>query len=169
MAKVDRSRFPPGEWDSEPDELFWVDAETGLECWIHRSFLGSLCGYVGVRQGSRLHGIKYSAGDVEGVRVHGGLTFSGSLTEATAGMWFFGFDCAHFSDYAPGMHVPGLSHDYRDIGVYRDIAYVQREVASLALQIQELNGRPVRTRKPAPEPKPKLKVIGSFKRVVELE
>lgn len=45
----DKTDWPRGEWDNEPDKKQWKDEETGLPCLIVRSkATGSLCGYVGV-------------------------------------------------------------------------------------------------------------------------
>jgi len=44
----DKSGWPSGEWNSEPDRKQWEDADTGLPCVILRGPMGALCGYVGV-------------------------------------------------------------------------------------------------------------------------
>lgn len=72
--------------------------------------------------------------------MHGGITYSGELEDMavylpdhyrkTKWPWFFGFDCAHYTDYLPEM--PGLG------GEYRDIAYVRKEVEKLALQLADM-------------------------------
>lgn len=55
-------------------------------------------------------------------------------------MWWLGFDCAHAFDLSPAMEArmrelmpnePRMRSD-----VYRDLGYVQGEVASLAAQAQ---------------------------------
>lgn len=54
-------------------------------------------------------------------------------------VWWFGFDCAHYQDLAPGLaalmdHRP----DYRSGLAYRDVGYVAGEVWSLAKQLDAL-------------------------------
>ena len=53
-------------------------------------------------------------------------------------VWWFGFDCSHYMDLAPGeratMREIGFDRSDRD-EVYRDWAYVEREIASLAKQL----------------------------------
>jgi hypothetical protein len=50
-------------------------------------------------------------------------------------VWWFGFDCAHLGDLAPGMLRAGFDGFQGD--VYRDVNYVAREVTSLAAQLAE--------------------------------
>lgn len=46
-----KSEWGPGPWQDEPDEKYWTDAVTRLDCCILRAQVtGSLCGYVGVDQ-----------------------------------------------------------------------------------------------------------------------
>lgn len=50
-------------------------------------------------------------------------------------VWWFGFDCSHAGDVAPG-----YERSYSDHGdVYRDIEYVKAEVRSLAKQLAALS------------------------------
>lgn len=102
---------------------------------------------------------------LEGIDVHGGLSFAGGYIERAdpssgichvpaAGepdtVWWFGFDCCHAFDLAPklALHrkemdalLPAPPRLLADIerahlkDVYRDIPYVQAEVASLAKQL----------------------------------
>lgn len=58
---TDKSSWPRGEWDDEPDKTQWTDETTGLACLIVRNPMGALCGYVGVPTTHVLHGIKYNA------------------------------------------------------------------------------------------------------------
>ena len=139
---IDKSSWPKGPWNDEPDKRQWQDPETGMACLIVRSPVGALCGYVGVPPGHPLHGKEYKEPEV---MVHGGLTFSSGCdpaeTEATgichiAGpgepdhVWWFGFDCAHHMDMVPSY--PGWVRS----GIYRDIKYVESEVISLARQLR---------------------------------
>jgi hypothetical protein len=95
------------------------------------------------------------------LRVHGGITFSEFCIEDPEQkeqgichivepgefdkVWWFGFDCAHSGDQTPGSDAKirdvllargtYLNNDY---ATYRDIAYVEQEVQSLAKQLSEV-------------------------------
>lgn len=155
----DKARWGNGPWVDEPDKVQWVDEVTGLDCLIVRNRFGGLCGYVGVPPEHPWHGVDYS-GCLEGgcgwdycehgpdgkVNVHGGLTYAASCQsghESVAichipedgrpdNVWWFGFDCVHAFDFAPGAHYPPMRDE-----VYRDIGYVQDQVRSLAAQLAE--------------------------------
>ncbi len=92
---VDKSDWPRGPWDSEPDKLQWRDETTGLPCLIVRGPVGALCGYVGVLPGHAFHGLDYGQcpkgsecpdrteerswcdhTPESGLDVHGGITFA---------------------------------------------------------------------------------------------
>jgi hypothetical protein len=141
---VDKSDWIAGPWHDEPDKVNWIDPATDLDCMIARGPTGALCGYVAVPPGHPLHGSAYGEVDVE---VHGGLTYAekcaGHLCHVPSSgrpddVWWFGFDCAHLCDRAPGMESRDLARGWPRIerdSVYRDIEYVRREVASLAQQL----------------------------------
>lgn len=58
---IDKSLWPRGPWDAEPDKKQWQDEVTGLPCLIVRvEHSGHLCGYVGVPAKHPLHGKSYS-------------------------------------------------------------------------------------------------------------
>lgn len=121
---IDRTKtnWPEGPWDHEPDKMQWPDEVTGMPCLaVRHPEFGHWCGYVGLPPGHPLHGVEYN--NVLSARAHCGLTFSGacqpSEDEATGichvpdegephGVWWFGFDCNHANDLAPGM----LKHMY---------------------------------------------------------
>jgi hypothetical protein len=147
-----------GPWTAEPDKAQWVDEATGLDCLIVRNWMGTLCGYVGLPPGHRLHGVDYDAVyKVADVEVHGGLTFADSCQEGAedgpgvchvpepgrpAEVWWLGFDCGHVFDLVPSMREvyaqAGIDRTRVDPeweDVYRDFGYVQAEVASLARQL----------------------------------
>ena len=106
--RVDRTGWPPGTWDKEPDRLEWEHA--GFPCLIIRNdYFGHLCGYVALPPEHALHGVDYP--EIE-VGVHGGLTYAGPCRGAVchipkpgqpADVWWIGFDCLHCFDLAPGM------------------------------------------------------------------
>jgi hypothetical protein len=135
-----------GPWLTEPDKIVWVDDETDLDCMIVRNRSGALCGYVGVPEGHPWHGSGYD--DIE-PHVHGGLTFAGFCEpgvkeEAHAichtvlpgrpeKVWWLGFDCVHALDLAPAMsRYQEFAHD----DIYRNVEYVEAEVARLAQQVR---------------------------------
>ncbi len=142
VKRGQQAELPLGPWRDEPDKAQWKDEATGYPCLIVRNTWGALCGYVGVPPTHPLHGKGYEAPDAQ---VHGGLTFAGPCYPegdetvtichlAKPGEpepWWFGFDCAHAFDLAPGMR-----YGSRD-GTYRDIDYVVAEVISLAKQLAE--------------------------------
>lgn len=69
------------------------------------------------------------------IDVHGGLTFSDVWKdEEPAGLWWFGFDCAHCDDLTPSETRPEYKPWRRD-AAYRDINYVRNEVRKLAEQL----------------------------------
>jgi hypothetical protein len=115
-----------------------------LPCLLKRNDFGVWCGYAAVPPGHPLHGKRY---DEPAVEVHGGLTYSDACSgtichEPKPGepdnVWWFGFDCHHADDYAPGMdpHVRDLLG-----GTYRDMAYARREAESLAEQLATWGSR----------------------------
>lgn len=143
---VDKTQWPDGEWNSEPDKLQWQDEATGLPCLIVRNVVGALCGYVGVDSGHPWYGVSYGYQEDcpdERVSVHGGLTYSDFCMEAENGIchvpaagepdrvWWLGFDCAHAGDMSPAYsYLLSLPRES-----YRNVAYVKAQCASLAAQI----------------------------------
>lgn len=139
-----KAQWGDGPWIDEPDKVQWIDEETGLDCLIVRNQIGGLCGYVGVPPEHPFHGTDYE--HVE-VYVHGGLTYAASCQSGDEStnvchipevgrpdnVWWFGFDCAHAFDFAPGAHFPPMRDE-----VYRDIGYVKAEIRSLAVQLAEI-------------------------------
>ena len=139
---IDKSGWPRGEWDNEPDKKQWQDQETSLPCLIVRGHLGALCGYVGVSTSHPWYGTAYDD-QASTLDIHGGLTFADQCYETTDeskhvchtpgenepnNVWWFGFDCGHYLDLHP--RLPAL-----DWGQYRNVAYVESECASLAKQL----------------------------------
>ena len=56
----DKSGWPAGPWQSEPDKMQFPDPETKLPCLVVRGPFGALCGYVGIPPSHPLHGRSYS-------------------------------------------------------------------------------------------------------------
>ena len=75
------------------------------------------------------------------MRVHGGLTYANDHHPYAKpdGLWWFGFDCAHFGDL-----VPVFAEQFdrlqilRNNEVYRDQQYVVAECQSLAAQLVKI-------------------------------
>lgn len=144
---IDKSKWPRGPWDDEPDKVQWPDEATGLPCIALRNdWSGHWCGYVGVAPGHPEYGqshdnVVYSA--------HGGVNFSAmcppDADPATDvchvpgpgepdHAWWFGFDCCHAWDRWPADREP-MPH-----AVYRTLDFVKAECAKLALQIAKKGG-----------------------------
>ncbi len=154
----DRSGWPSGPWDDEPDKIQFADESTGLPCLIVRNPSGVLCGYVGVAEGHPWFANDYGScadecGDwlcdhrpESAVDVHGGLTFADFCAESDKErgichvpdpgepdrVWWFGFDCAHSQDVSPLLR-HGLTFE---AAVYRTVDYVKGECARLAAQLK---------------------------------
>lgn len=140
----DRTEWGAGPWDVEPDKKQWQDQATGFPCLIVRNSRGALCGYVGVSESHPM--FKRDYGDPS-VSVHGGLTYADfcqdganeaksicHLTDDHKPVWWFGFDCMHAWDIAPGMRMGFRAGDEE----YRDFRYVTEQVESLARQLAEM-------------------------------
>ncbi|NOG70463.1 hypothetical protein [Roseicella sp. DB1501] len=143
---IDKSEWPRGEWDNEPDKVQWQDQATQLPCLAVRGPGGHWCGYVGVSEGHPYFKKEYDACDVQ---VHWGLTYSDHCQETesecdgvchqpdeseTDNVWWLGFDCAHSGDMTPKW---ATYFAYRaGLDTYRNLAFVQAECASLAQQLK---------------------------------
>jgi hypothetical protein len=149
---VDKSSWPRGEWDEEFDRYeFRLGA---LACLIVRSkSTGALCGYVGVPPGHPWHGKHYNDDALDGVDVHGGLTYSEPCVEGghichvpqpgePEAVWWQGFDCSHAWDISPARaHLPGFSVVSSSMGEsYKPVAYVRWQVELLAEQARAAAG-----------------------------
>lgn len=146
--KVDRTGWPNGPWDGEPDRVEWRDEATGLPCLIVRNRMGALCGYVAVPPGHPMHCDTQPrpSGDddpADRLQVHGGITYGSKCAGHIChvpnpgepdDVYWFGFDMAHCDDRVPSM----MKYDG---DVYRDVAYVQAECAKLAAQLAEAGPR----------------------------
>ena len=151
---VDKSSWPIGVWQEEPDKRQWMDEASGLPCLIVRNpSLGHLCGYVGVPPHHPDFCKEY---DNVSADVHGGLTFSGFCqkdSEETGichtvevfeddKVYWFGFDCAHWGDMSPNMP---FRDSHEDGQKYKDFPYVEKQCQELAAQLKErmTSGEPV--------------------------
>jgi hypothetical protein len=126
-------------WEQEPQQAEeWVDADTGYECSIWRNpNMGHLCGYVGIPKGHPCYGVGYN--DMDGIEVHGGLTYS-EVDDARQ-VYAFGFDAGHGGDFSPGLALTmfGINGKFSAWGerdTYRTWAYVKENVLSLCKQLK---------------------------------
>jgi hypothetical protein len=145
--QVDRSGWPAGPWDGEPDR--WEDRHLGFPVLAIRNDRGAWCGYVGIPPGHPWHSGNYQEPELE---CHGGLTYAGLCNgvichvpregEPAEVLWL-GFDCGHAGDLAPtdligymGQLREEIAKRFgRDAGagdVYRPLTYVQEQTRSMA-------------------------------------
>lgn len=104
---------------------------------------------------------RVAAVQLQEIKVHGGLTWAGPFD--VNDLWWFGFDCSHAFDAAPGIEAVMASLDVRpDLSleeslstrrmksflkqtqirnVYRDFSYVKSEVTELAKQLAAIKRR----------------------------
>ena len=122
------------KWEIEPSlPPFEV---CGYRCEISRSPLGHLCGYVTVPVGHPAHEATYFDPLLEGIEVHGGLTYSHEGTH--------GFDCAHACDYVPSVitELAAIGHESAvpvfEEENYKTLGFVVDQVISLAVQLKTL-------------------------------
>lgn len=154
---VDKTTWPRGEWDNEPDKIQWQDEATGMPCIIRRHPNGGfLCGYVGVPDSHPWHGRAYNEspdGPDSIIETHYGLTYSDPCDPAEADygichkpgegepdhVWWFGFDCAHYLDMSPGYRslLKGSGLPPIESEIYRNVEYVAEECRNLAKQLSE--------------------------------
>jgi hypothetical protein len=138
--RVDRTGWPAGPWDSEPEDR-WEGRHAGFPVLAVRNSTGNWCGYVGVPPGHPWHG-RYDDLDVN---VHGGITY-GAPCQSNGGpichvpaagepetVWWLGFDCAHWGDIVPTLRRYDRPGDDGD-EVYRSLGYVQEQTRALADQ-----------------------------------
>lgn len=120
-----------------PEIAYFILGDFPCSIWKHPDY-GHLMGYIGVPRSHPWYGKDCNKDDeLDGVDVHGDLSYShhedfeGRRPPHDTGMdiWWLGFDCAHAGDLSPGLVRP------RDpANVYRDEAFVRRELAKLVSQ-----------------------------------
>lgn len=162
---IDRSRWPKGPWDREPDRVDWKTA-AGLPAIALRHTSGHWCGYVAVPPGHAFYpGGPHAAGEsltLEGL--HGECTYADRCTGRVChvpepgepdDVFWYGFDYAHHMDAAPGSDDPehGFSVWPDDSGtclwgprarecagkvkgVYRTLDYVRADMEKAAAALQ---------------------------------
>lgn len=164
---IDKTSWPAGPWQTEPDKKQWPDEETGLPCLIVRGPVGALCGYVGVSPEHPWFGKDYTECTLPQSQcrswcdhspenlldVHGGLTFANSCSNGpenvgichkpsegeTDDIWWFGFACADFDDVRPRPSLVDGTSLSNEESTYRDLAYVTAEVTKLAAQLASVD------------------------------
>jgi hypothetical protein len=134
---IDKSTWGPGLWQNEPDRAEWRHA--GFPCLaVRNARFGNWCGYVGVPPDHSEYAKGYSEYNFD---VHGGLTYAGACNGHICHVpepgepehvWWFGFDCGHYMDFAPGV---ARWHERDEDETYRDLAYVTAETNRLAEQL----------------------------------
>lgn len=100
----------------------------GLDCAIMKGEV-ALCGYVKVPPGHPDENCHYD--DVENVGVHGGITFT---CKAKGGGRWFGFDCAHFTDWF-GHYDPEKKYGFERPGKIWTVEDVAQETEEFAEQL----------------------------------
>lgn len=102
----------------------------GLRAVVLVTHMGHRCGYVGVPPGHPQYFAFYQDDELSHIDVHGSLTYSDNSSEypiKNSGLWWFGFDCAHYNDMTL----------WNSSGVHRSLEFCVAECESLALQITE--------------------------------
>lgn len=144
---IDKSKWGDGPWQNEPDAEEFV--HLGVRCLIRRhSRVGSFCIYVVVPEGHPWHGAHNRDEGITQIRVHGGITFTGTL-DFYGDVYLVGCDMNHGGDFAPGhdfvmRQLAESSLDLTDPEPfdtrklkYKTIDYVRDEVKELALALVE--------------------------------
>jgi hypothetical protein len=149
-ALVDKSGWPDGPWQHEPDKIQWQHEGNGLPCMIIRHpRRGHLNGYVAVPPGHPWHG--RNAESVPPVATHWEISYAaapetGPVESAIAhepgagepaDVWWFGFHCAHDGDMVPADPLSSFGEDAE----YRDVEYVAMMCAILAGQLAYIQKR----------------------------
>lgn len=130
---MNKDSLPPGPWHDEPNEVYFE--HLGYKCLIlrHDDF-GSLNGYVVIPEDHPWRDA--SREELDGIAVHGGLTYVGRwVNDASA--YVVGFDCCHCYDVVPKfLSMREIRFGVKD-GTYKDITYVTEQCKRLAEQAQE--------------------------------
>lgn len=163
--RVDRTGWPKGVWNTEPDRVDWKTA-AGFPAIALRHTSGHWCGYVAVPPGHPLFPVKDRSGDEseydDAVQVHGGVTYSGFCgghvchvagPGEPSNVFWLGFDFAHLGDASPGSDAdpkwtkwssdgrtaywgPKASYCRGEVkGVYRELAYVRDQCERVGRQL----------------------------------
>lgn len=151
VEAIDKSAWPDGPWMDEPDRVEWKHA--GLPCLIVRHpHHGYLCGYAAVPPGHPYHGRSHNDLDLEiGVNYSdfcSGLICHKPETGEPDNVFWFGFDCGHAFDFAPGHEARMKELGFPPLPsfaplfdpVYRTIPWVKARVEKLAEELAAIGG-----------------------------
>ncbi len=150
---IDRSSFPKGPWDKEPDIVRLWDERTWAPGLILRPSTGHLCGYIGFTENHPLYDIGYNEaykiaegeGEVRNQVFGSELTFAGKYDHISPCIWWLGWDHAHAGDVVPSLlqFSSGRSNTWlhRD-ETYKDIMYVKREIEDIVSRLYPVYKRP---------------------------
>jgi hypothetical protein len=142
---VDKSQWPRGPWDDEPDRIEFRHA--GLPCLMARHpRWGNWCGYAAVPPGHPLHGRGWrdlDAADLLDANVNYSAGCGGLICHVPAAgepddVWWFGCDFGHAFDFQPGMDAelpPEMRGAISEMQTYRDQLYVRHVVERMAEQL----------------------------------
>lgn len=152
---VRQKELAEGPWLDEPDHveyrITFSDLSGVVPAMLHRNGMGALCGYVGVPPGHPWRNTDVTFLDREGPDCHGGVTYAslcqGELCHVprpgeSHEVFWLGFDCSHAGDLAPtdaarARDNPPQHFWVCDDDVYRDRAYVEQQLVSMARQALE--------------------------------
>lgn len=125
---------------------FMVD---GYRCVIVGQKLGHRCGYIGLPEGHKYYGKDWV--DID-LNVHGGLTYasdSDNYPVKSDGLWWIGFDCAHWDDGKDFELIKALASTeecmfFKEMesmfpsgGTVRTIEFVEQELRNAVKQLKE--------------------------------
>lgn len=125
-------------------EKIWT-TEAGLVAICVFTSQSHYCGYVGVPFDHVSIGASASVKD--SIKVHGGITFEGNVKslsiklagEAYENLYWFGFDCAHYSDLTLNdIRFRLIGVPFRSGAEYRKQPYVEQQCELLAKQLMEM-------------------------------
>lgn len=117
----------------EKEPFFRMYECNKFTCVIARhSSLFHYCGYVALPKGHKFYGKEGEEIDIE---VHGGISYSDYGLKHLIGSvffdyWWIGFDCGHFGDLLPNIHMPLLNGSE-----YRDFEFVKNEIQKMCDQL----------------------------------
>lgn len=112
----------------------------GYHCLIRRSMhAGQLCGYVAVPKGHKYYGKDTDSDELCRIEVHGGITWANHFPELQDGLWYIGFDCAHYMDLMPFMSLRDPALWARTGATYKDFEYVKSQIKNMVHQFNKGN------------------------------
>ena len=123
---------------SRPNDVLAEGEHLGFEWAVVHNGNGYRCGYIRLPAGHPWHGAGYYDSIVEGVEVHGGLTFAEAdkpcHKTGPDDAWWLGFDCAHSYDRQdPFLPREIAAFDFPGAEV-RSQEYVEEQCRSLCKQ-----------------------------------